>query len=49
MISSFDSAEKVDKALKELGEFWDDLLSKYQLKSGDEKLDRMVNIWNQYQ
>ena len=49
MISSFDSVEKVDKALTELGHYWDDLLSKYQVESGDDKLDRMVNIWNQYQ
>jgi cellobiose phosphorylase len=49
MISAFDSVEKVDEALKQLGDFWDDLLSKYQVQSGDEKLDRMVNIWNQYQ
>jgi cellobiose phosphorylase len=49
MISSYDSVEKVDAAFKELGHFWVDLLSKYQVKSGDEKLDRMVNIWNQYQ
>ena len=49
MISSFDSAEKVDAALKELGSFWGELLSNYQVQSGDEKLDRMVNIWNQYQ
>ncbi len=48
-ISRFITAEKVDVALKELKEYWDDLLSNYVLNSGDEKLDRMVNIWNQYQ
>ncbi|MFR7479382.1 MAG: GH36-type glycosyl hydrolase domain-containing protein, partial [Acutalibacteraceae bacterium] len=26
-----------------------DLLSNYHVASGDEKMDRMVNIWNQYQ
>jgi cellobiose phosphorylase len=49
MIRSFDSVEKVEEAFKKMGHFWDDLLSKYQVQSGDEKLDRMVNIWNQYQ
>lgn len=49
MIKQFDSVEKVNIALKELSTYWDDLLSKYTLKSHDEKLDRMVNIWNQYQ
>ncbi|MFV0593986.1 MAG: GH36-type glycosyl hydrolase domain-containing protein [Draconibacterium sp.] len=48
-IARFDTSEKVNAALKELKEYWEDLLSVYSLKSGDEKLDRMVNIWNQYQ
>ena len=48
-IACFDTADKVDTALLELKAYWDDLLSIYTLDSGDEKLDRMVNIWNQYQ
>lgn len=48
-IAKFDTAEKVNTAFKELKEYWDRLLSTYVLNSGDEKLDRMVNIWNQYQ
>ncbi len=48
-IARFDSAARVDNALSELRKYWDNLLSIYTLKSGDEKLDRMVNIWNQYQ
>ncbi len=48
-ISLFNSAEKVDTAWNELRKYWDDLLSIYVVDSGDEKLDRMVNIWNQYQ
>ena len=49
MIQKFDTAAKADKALNQLREYWDRLLSVYVVKSGDEKLDRMVNIWNQYQ
>ena len=49
MISRFDTVEKVDAALQELKGYWKELLSVYVLKSHDEKLDRMVNIWNQYQ
>ncbi len=49
MIKQFDTTEKVDKALAELKAYWDELLSIYTIKSNDEKLDRMVNIWNQYQ
>ncbi len=49
IIAEFDTAEKVDKAFRELNEYWDELLSRYSVKSGNEQLDRMVNIWNQYQ
>lgn len=49
LMSRFDTPEKVDKAFRELREYWDNLLSNFTVKSGDEKLDRMVNIWNQYQ
>jgi cellobiose phosphorylase len=48
-IARFDSSEKVDAAWEELRQYWDKLLNVYTLQSGDEKLDRMVNIWNQYQ
>jgi cellobiose phosphorylase len=48
-IAKFDTAEKVDAAFAELKQYWDNLLSVYTVNSGDEKLDRMVNIWNQYQ
>ena len=49
MIEKMNTAEKADKALSELKEMWDGLLSKYSVNSPDEKLNRMVNIWNQYQ
>ncbi len=49
MISKFDTPEKADAALKELNAYWDSLLSKFSVKTPDEKVDRMVNIWNQYQ
>ena len=49
MIEKFNSVEKVDKAFTELGEYWDDLLDTLSIDSGDDRLDRMVNIWNQYQ
>ncbi len=48
-IAKFDTAAKVDVAFSELRAYWDNLLSVYNVNSGDEKLDRMVNIWNQYQ
>jgi len=48
-IAKFNTVAKVDAALAELREYWDNLLSVYTVDSGDDKLDRMVNIWNQYQ
>jgi cellobiose phosphorylase len=48
-IARFDTGAKVDAALAELRKYWDNLLSMYSVQSGDDKLDRMVNIWNQYQ
>lgn len=49
MIAKFADCKAVDKALDELAAYWDSLLSKYTICSQDDKLNRMVNIWNQYQ
>ena len=49
MIMAYDTTEKVNSAFAELKAYWDNLLDIYVLKSEEEKLDRMVNIWNQYQ
>ena len=49
MIEKYSTLEAVEAGLQELKEYWDDLLSKYKIDSKDEKLNRMVNIWNQYQ
>ncbi len=49
MMARFDTPEKVDKAFADLRAYWDELLGRFSVRSGDERLDRMVNIWNQYQ
>jgi cellobiose phosphorylase len=49
MISAFSSSEQVDKAFQELAEYWDKLLSIYRVEHPDDKMARIVNIWNQYQ
>ncbi|AHC16436.1 GH36-type glycosyl hydrolase domain-containing protein [Salinispira pacifica] len=49
IIGRYRNASDVDRAFDDLKSYWDDLLSRFVLDSGDEKLDRMVNIWNQYQ
>lgn len=49
MQEQFKDNASVEKALEDLKVYWDGLLSKYILDSHDEKLNRMVNIWNPYQ
>ncbi|SHE78129.1 cellobiose phosphorylase [Mariniphaga anaerophila] len=49
LIQKFSTSESVEQELQRLKIYWDELLSNFQIKSHDEKLDRMVNIWNQYQ
>lgn len=49
MIAKYAATKAVDQAFAELKESWDRLLSKYTLYHEDNKLNRMVNIWNQYQ
>lgn len=41
--------EKADKLFAELREHWDLLLSQYHTETPNENVNRMVNIWNQYQ
>ena len=49
MLERYKTDADVDKAFAELNEYWNGLLSKYTVKSSNDKVDRMVNIWNQYQ
>ena len=49
MLDRYKTDADVDKAFAELNEYWKGLLSKYTVKSSNDKVDRMVNIWNQYQ
>ena len=49
MMERYATDAQVDAARAALAAHWKDLLSTYQLHSGEEKLDRMVNIWHQYQ
>ena len=48
-IAKFNTSAKVEAALADLRKYWDNLLSIYAVDSGDDRIDRMVNIWNQYQ
>ncbi len=49
MKEAYSRPDQFDAALAELKDYWDRLLSRFMVKSSEEKLDRMVNIWNQYQ
>lgn len=49
LFARFDTPAKVEAALDELRAHWNALLGTYTVESGDERLDRMVNIWHQYQ
>lgn len=49
IIKRFSSIKAVEEAFAQLNALWDELLGKYHVESEDERLNRMVNIWNQYQ
>lgn len=49
LLGRFATGAQVDAAFDALRAYWTDLLSTYTVHSGDERLDRMVNVWNQYQ
>ena len=49
MIGKYRTPAQLDAAMDALHGHWDALLSNYHTETGDEKVDRMVNIWNQYQ
>ena len=49
MMERYATDAQVDAARAALRTHWEQLLSTYHLESGEEKLDRMVNIWHQYQ
>lgn len=49
LIEKYASEQAALKELDKLHAAWDKLLDKFTVKTSDEKFDRMVNIWNQYQ
>ncbi|MCL2320936.1 MAG: glycosyl transferase [Oscillospiraceae bacterium] len=49
LLSKYQTKIQVEDALSILAQHWEKLLDKFYVESTDEKLDRMVNIWNQYQ
>ncbi|MCF8378115.1 MAG: glycosyl transferase [Bacteroidales bacterium] len=49
MMALFETPAQVDAAMLKLKAYWDKHLSTFNIETGDEKLNRMVNIWNPYQ
>lgn len=49
MISKIQTSEDVDRELTAISNYWDGLLSIYGIEHSDDRLSRMVNIWNPYQ
>ncbi len=49
LIHKYQTTEAVDEAFNELKLSWNKKTSKLQIKSSDDKLSRMVNIWHPYQ
>jgi len=49
LLAKYQTDADVEKALAELKAYWEELLSRYTVTSADDKVNRMVNIWNQYQ
>lgn len=49
IIKRYATVDTVNKAFLDLKSYWDELLTNYQVSSSNKELDRMVNIWNQYQ
>ena len=49
MIARFQTTAQVEEAFAKLNQYWDNLLSRYHVESKDPHVNRMANIWNQYQ
>ncbi len=49
LLAKYNTDADVKKAFDELQSYWKTLLAKYTISSSNEKVDRMVNTWNQYQ
>ncbi len=49
MLARYQTDEDVDRAFETLRTYWKQLLGKFNVESSNDKVNRMVNIWNQYQ
>jgi len=49
LVARYGTPGLVRAAMAELSSFWDDTLSSFRVDSGEPRLDRSLNVWNQYQ
>ncbi|MBN1776731.1 MAG: glycosyl transferase [Clostridiales bacterium] len=49
LLDAFRTTAQFDEKLNELKAYWEQLLSRFSIHSEDEKFDRQINLWNQYQ
>ncbi|MCI6629296.1 MAG: glycosyl transferase [Lachnospiraceae bacterium] len=49
LLKKYSTDSDVNAAFETLKDYWNTLLSKYTVSSSNDKVNRMVNIWNQYQ
>ncbi len=49
IMEQFTTSAQVDAAFEQLNAYWKQLLSRFHVESGNEHVNRMANIWNQYQ
>ena len=49
LLSRFQTEEQVAEAFAKLNSYWETLLARYHVESEDPHVNRMVNVWNQYQ
>ena len=49
LLSRFCTAEQVSRSFEDLKRYWSGLLSTYSVHTANDRVNRMVNIWNQYQ
>lgn len=49
LLREYMNPSKLDEAFQELKKYWDNLLSVIQVETPDEDVNRIINIWNQYQ
>ncbi len=49
LLARYQTDADVEKAFATLKAYWKELLSNFSVETGSEEVNRMVNIWNQYQ